>query len=82
MYTVYILKTSKNTLYTGITTNLKKRLNEHRLKGKKSAKYMRSFESFELVYSEMVETRGEALKREFEIKSLTRKKKESLINNI
>lgn len=82
MYTVYILKTSKNTLYTGITNNLEKRLYEHKLKGKKSAKYMRAFESFELVYTEKFETRGQALKRESEIKRLTRKEKDCLIKII
>lgn len=82
MYTVYILRTSRNTLYTGITNNLEKRLKEHNLKGKRSAKYMRSFDNFKLVYKERVKTRSEALKREFEIKQLTRKKKESLIKII
>jgi len=79
MYTVYILRTSRNTLYTGITNNLEKRLDEHRAKGKKSAKYMRSFDSFKLVYTEVFENRGQALKREAEIKKLTKSKKESLI---
>ena len=69
MYTVYILKTSKNTLYTGITNNLEKRLYEHKLKGKKSAKYMRAFDSFKLVHTEKFDTRSEALKREIEIKN-------------
>ena len=41
MYTVYILRTSKDTLYTGIAKNLEKRLNEHRTHSKKSAKYMK-----------------------------------------
>lgn len=82
MYTVYILRTSKNTLYTGITNNLKKRLSEHKLKGEKSAKYMRSFSSFELVHTEIYNTRSEALKREAQIKQLTKKEKESLIKII
>ncbi len=80
MYTVYILRTSRNTLYTGISNNLEKRLNEHRIKTKRSAKYMRSFDSFELVHTESFDTKSLALKREIEIKSLTRKNKESLIN--
>lgn len=79
LYTVYILKTSGNTLYTGISNNLERRLNEHRNHTKKSAKYMRSFESFELVYTEKVDSKSDALKREFEIKNLTRKQKDSLI---
>ncbi len=79
MYFVYILRTSKNTLYTGITNNLSKRIKEHRSKGKKSAKYMRSFKSFDLVYTEELENRGSALVRESQIKKLTKLKKESLI---
>lgn len=79
LYTVYILRTSKNTLYTGITNNLEKRLSEHKSKGKKSAKYMRAFKSFELVYKETCTDKGLALKREFEIKNLTKIQKESLI---
>jgi len=82
MYTVYILKTSKNTLYTGICKDLKKRLNEHRTHGKKSSKYMRSFDSFNLAYTEEVKTRSIALKREAEIKKLTKGQKEILINNV
>ncbi len=80
MYTVYILKTSRNTLYTGISNNLKKRLSEHESRSKRSSKYMRSFDSFELVYTEQNFTHSEALKREAEIKRLTRKDKEYLIN--
>lgn len=79
MYKVYILRTSKNTLYTGITNNLDKRLEEHRSKGKKSAKYMKAFKSFELVHTEEFENRSEALKREAEIKKLTKFEKEILI---
>ncbi len=82
MYTVYILRTSKNTLYTGITNNLKKRLKVHASKTKKSSKYVRSFESFTLVYTEKLNNKSEALKRELEIKKLTKIKKEALISKI
>lgn len=78
MYTVYILKTSKNTLYTGITNNLERRLNEHKSKKAKAAKYTKSFDSFELVYTEQSDSRSNALKREFEIKKLTKVEKERL----
>lgn len=81
MYTVYILKTSRATLYTGITNNLIKRLKEHKSKGKKSSKYMRSFNNFDLVYKEEHKNRSEALKREAVIKKLTKDKKESLIKS-
>lgn len=82
MYTVYILRTPSNTLYTGITNNLSKRLSEHQSKSKKAAKYMRSFDSFKLVYTEKFENRSQALKREAGIKKLTKLKKEALINSI
>lgn len=78
-YTVYILRTSSNTLYTGQTNNLEKRLKEHKDKTRKSAKYIRSFTSFELVYSETHPTLSEALKREIEIKNLSHEQKEALI---
>ena len=81
-YTVYILRTSSNTFYTGQTNNLEKRLKEHRKKTSKSAKYMRSFRSFELVYSEIYSTLSQALKREIELKKLSHKQKETLINGI
>lgn len=80
MYTVYILRTSKNTLYTGISNNLEKRLKEHREKGKRSAKYMKVFDSFKLVYIENYQTRSEALKKEAEIKKLTKEQKEAIIS--
>ncbi len=80
MYFVYILRTSSNTLYTGQTNNLERRLKEHKGKGKKSAKYTRSFASVELVYKEGYETLSEALKREAELKKWSKKKKEELIN--
>lgn len=78
-YYLYILRTSKNTLYTGQTNNLEKRLKEHKSKSSKSAKYTRSFKSVELVYSEEYKTRSEALKREAEIKKWTKVKKEALV---
>ena len=80
-YYTYILKTSSNTLYVGQTSNLAKRIKEHREKKGKGAKYMRYFSSFELVYSEECSSRTEAMKRELEIKTWTKTKKEALINN-
>lgn len=80
-YSVYILRTNKNTLYIGQAKNLEKRLLEHRSKSKRSAKYMRMFDGFQLVYSEKQPTVGDALKREYELKQLTRAEKEKLISN-
>jgi len=78
-YIVYILRTSSNTFYTGQTNNLDKRLKEHKNKTSKSAKYMRSFKSFKLVYSETRSTLSQALKREVELKKLSHAQKEALI---
>lgn len=80
-YVVYILRTSKNTLYIGQTNNLEKRIEEHRAKSVRSAKYIKYFDSFELVYSEAFATRSEAMKREAKLKKLTKKQKEVLISD-
>ena len=76
---VYILRTNENTLYTGQTNNLKRRLKEHRGKSARSARYMRKFDDFSLVYSEKYKSRGEAMTREAEIKRWKKSKKETLV---
>lgn len=77
MYFVYIVRTEKNTLYTGQTNDLEKRLKMHR--SGKGAKYLRAFKKIELVYQEEYLSLSEALKREAEIKSWPKSKKEILI---
>lgn len=79
-YFVYILRTSSNTLYIGQTNNLEKRIKEHKNKKDRSAKYIRYFDSFELVYSEQYPTRNEAMRREYELKTWTKAKKEALVS--
>lgn len=79
MFYVYILRTSGGTLYVGQTNNLEKRLKEHKSRSVRSSKYVRSFTSFELVYTEEFLTRSEALKREYEIKQWPKSKKEDMI---
>jgi len=81
MHYVYILRTSSNTLYIGQTSNLEKRLAEHKSKSSRSAKYMRYHKSFELVYAEEHPTKESAMKREYQLKQLTRPQKETLIAN-
>jgi len=81
LFYVYILQTSSNTLYIGQTNNLEKRLKEHKSKSLRSAKYVRSFRSFELVYSEEYSSRKVAMQREYQLKTLTKAKKEELIKN-
>ena len=74
---LYILRCKDNTLYTGITTDVEKRLEAHR--SGKGAKYTRGRTPLELVYREACESHSDALKRELEIKALTRQEKEKLI---
>ena len=74
---VYIIKCSDNTLYTGYTTDITRRVKEHN-EGK-GAKYTRGRTPVQLVYYEKKENKSSALKREYEIKQLTRKEKEDLI---
>lgn len=78
-YTVYILRTSADTLYIGQTNNLEKRLKEHQNKSSKSAKYIKYFDSCNLVYSESYSTRMEAMRREYQLKKWVKAKKEALI---
>ena len=74
---LYILKCGDNSLYTGITNNLTKRITDH--ENGNGAKYTRNRGPFELVYSEKHENRSLASKREFEIKKMSRADKENLI---
>ena len=74
---VYILRCGDDTLYTGITDDLEHRLNMHR-EGK-GAKYTRGRGPLTLVYTEMVESKSAALKREHAIKHLSRGEKLALI---
>ena len=78
IWTVYILECSDNTLYTGISQNVNQRIAAH--ENGKGAKYTKTRGPFKLVYTEQKETKGEALKREREIKNFPRKEKLKLIS--
>ncbi|XKT75084.1 MAG: GIY-YIG nuclease family protein [Patescibacteria group bacterium UBA2103] len=78
-YTLYILKCKDNTLYTGYTTDIERRVFEHN-EGKLGAKYTKARRPVEVIYTESFKEKGEAMRREIEIKKLTRKEKLSLIN--
>ena len=73
MHYVYILRCADDTLYTGWTTDLKKRIQAHNQK--KGAKYTKSRTPVSLFYWEEFETKSEALKREAAIKKLPRSSK-------
>ncbi len=78
-YFVYILKCADETLYTGITTDIKRRVEEHN-SSEKGAKYTKLRRPVDLVYSEESENRSTASKREYAIKKLSRAQKLELIN--
>ena len=75
---VYILKCADDTLYTGITTDVNRRLNEHN-KGT-GAKYTKTRRPVVLMAVSEASNRSEASKEEYRIKQLTRKEKLQLIN--
>lgn len=74
---LYILRCKDGSLYTGITTDMEKRLEMHR--SGKGAKYTRGRAPLELVYREECGDHSAALKRELEVKALPRKEKWMLI---
>ncbi len=73
----YIVECKDKTLYTGWTNDLQKRIKTHN--DGKGAKYTKSRLPVQLVYYEVYETKQEAMRREYEIKQLTRKQKKKLI---
>ena len=79
MYYLYLLRCSDNSLYCGQTKDLQKRIQEHNFDNVKSAKYTKGKRPVKLVYFEKYKTINEVLKREFEIKKMTKEKKEDLI---
>ncbi len=78
MYFVYILKCSDETYYTGITTDLERRVREHNTTAL-GAKYTARRRPVALVYSETYTDRSSASKEETRIKKLTKSKKDKLI---
>lgn len=77
MWFVYIIECQDNSLYTGITNNLEKRLKAHN--EKKGAKAVKGKLPVKLVYQEGYNKKSLALSRESEIKSFKRKEKLELI---
>jgi putative endonuclease len=75
---VYILKCSDDTLYTGWTTNLDERVKTHN--AGTGAKYTRSRLPVSLVYTEQLESKSAAMRREYEIKLMSKVEKLALIN--
>ena len=79
-WTVYILECSDQTLYTGITNDLMRRVAQHN--AGQGAKYTRGRGPLKLVYWESCEDKSQALRREIRIKALSRAEKIELITKV
>ncbi len=83
LYYVYILKCNDDTLYTGITNNLERRIRQHNGEIRGGAKYTRNRRPVELVYLKKYPNRKKAMKREWTIKhTLNHQQKLSLVNKV
>jgi putative endonuclease len=78
MWIVYLLKCVDNSLYCGITNNLSRRLKQHNGNLKGGAKYTTSRRPCVLIYQENAPDKSNALKREYQIKQLSKKEKLNL----
>ena len=79
MYYVYMLRCEDNSLYTGITTNLERRMEEHFTKSDKCAKYTMRHTAKKLEIAWKTENRVLASKLEYAIKTLKKDEKENLV---
>ncbi|MFD1384717.1 GIY-YIG nuclease family protein [Rhodanobacter aciditrophus] len=77
---VYIIKTRLNTLYTGVTTDLTRRFDEHTQGKVKGARYLKGKGPLQLVWSESVLDKRMAMQVEYRIKQLSRVKKDQLVS--
>lgn len=81
MYYVYMLRCENNSIYTGITTDLNRRMKEHFEKDKKCAKYTLNYQAKKLEFAWETSNRSLASKLEYYIKTLSKTQKENLIKN-
>ena len=78
-WSVYIVRCADGTLYTGVATDVARRVAEHNSNKLLAANYTRARRPVTLVYSERAATRSAACKREYQIKQLRRQDKEALV---
>jgi putative endonuclease len=78
-WSLYIIKTRLNTLYTGISTDVDRRFKEHSGTSKRAARYLRGKGPLELVWHQAVGSKSDALVLEYQVKKLNRRQKLSLI---
>ena len=76
---VYFLRCNDNSLYAGVTTDIDRRISEHN-NSKLGAKYTRARRPVSLAYLEVADNKSSACKREYQIRHLTKAKKEQLVS--
>ncbi len=79
MWFVYIVRCADDTLHTGMAKDVERRIEEHNSSDALAASYTRARRPVALAYREPADTRSAALKREYEIKQLTRQEKDELL---
>ena len=77
-WSLYIIEASDTSLYTGITTDVERRFEEH-LQGPRGARYFNGRDPLRIVYREDGHDRASASRREAEIKKLSRRAKQALV---
>ena len=77
---LYVVRCSDGTLYTGVTTDLNRRVNEHNT-SKRGAKYTKTRRPVNLIWSKEYNNRSEAQSAEYNFKKLSRKQKLDIIKN-
>jgi len=78
---VYMLLCADGSLYTGVTTDIKRRIKEHN-SGDKGAKYTKARRPVELVYQELCSSRSQAQAREFVVRNLSKTAKHELLGSV
>lgn len=76
-----MLRCADSSLYTGITKDVQRRLQEHNNDNKKGAKYTRTRRPVNLIYQETCDDRAHASKREYDLKQLSRQQKLQLVKS-
>lgn len=78
---VYMVRCADNTLYTGVATDVVRRVGEHNGSDLRGARYTRARRPVTLVYQELCENRAHACQREYAIKQLTRSAKLAMLGD-
>lgn len=80
VWSVYLIKTAQGKIYTGISTDVQRRFQEHQTGGNLAAKYLRGKGPLSLKFFTEVGDRSQASKLEYQIKQLPRAKKDQIIS--